>query len=199
MGIVFGDGGINNSWQLVITLNSEADAHYSFYVKSLIERLFEIKVTVRKRPSQKTLVLVSSSSNLVDFLVSKGAVRGNKIAQGIDIPAWINQDKGFEKMFLKGLMDTDGCLYVHRHIVSGKRYHNLGFCFTSYSKALIESFARILEAWDITPHISCGKRIYLYSARQVRRYLDICGTSNPRIANKYKEWTDSRKMVNISI
>ena len=198
MGIAFGDGGINNSWQLVISLNSEADLKYSFYVKSLLEQLFKIEVVIRKRPRKKVLVLVCSSTDLVDFLVSKGSVRGNKVAQQIDVPGWIGQNEDFGKMFVRGLVDTDGCLYIHDHVVSGKRYKNLGFCFVSHSEPLIRSVANILGMHGVVPHISYGKKIYLYSARQVEKYLDIFGTSNPRIWNKYQEWTNSRKVANIS-
>ena len=83
MGIVAGDGGINNLWQLVISLNSEADKEYAPYVVALLEELFEIDVVCRKRPKKKVLVLVCSSVTFVDFLVKKGAVRGNKVVQEI--------------------------------------------------------------------------------------------------------------------
>ncbi|PIU68772.1 hypothetical protein COS81_02745, partial [candidate division WWE3 bacterium CG06_land_8_20_14_3_00_42_16] len=59
-GIIFGDGGINNSWQLVISLNSNADLEYSYYVRKLLRKLFKIKVAIRKRPNQNTLVVVCS-------------------------------------------------------------------------------------------------------------------------------------------
>ena len=36
MGIIFGDGGINNDWQLVISLNSLTDREYSDYILKLI-------------------------------------------------------------------------------------------------------------------------------------------------------------------
>ena len=90
MGIVFGDGGIDNPWQLVISLNSNSDIEYSRYIVALLTKLFGVKVAVRKRPNQNTLVLVCSSMNLLDFLISKGAVRGNKILHQIDIPDWIS-------------------------------------------------------------------------------------------------------------
>jgi len=86
LGIALGDGGINNDWQLVISLNSSLDLEYSQYVSNLLRELFDIDVAVRKRPNQDTLVLVCSSSNLVDFLISKGAVKGNKIKQEINVP-----------------------------------------------------------------------------------------------------------------
>lgn len=117
MGIVFGDGGINNDWQLVITLNSKADREYSIYVIKLAKKLFNIDAAPQKRPGQKTLALRFSSMNLLDFLVKMGAVRGNKIKQNFDIPQWIYEKKIFTRAFIRGLVDTDGCLYTHNHKV----------------------------------------------------------------------------------
>ncbi len=189
MGIELGDGGINNKWQLVITLNSIADLVYSTYVKTILEQLFAVEVAVRKRKGKNALVLVCSSTSLVDFLVIKGAVRGNKIAQQIDIPAWISGKDEYEKNFVRGLVDTDGCLYVHRHTVAGSEYGNIGFCFSSYSPPLIRSVGAILKKFGITPHIMANEtKIYLYSKKAVVDYLRIFGSSNPRILDKFEQW-----------
>ncbi|MFH1088756.1 MAG: LAGLIDADG family homing endonuclease [Patescibacteria group bacterium] len=190
-GIIFGDGGINNDWQLVITLNSNSDLKYSQHVDKLLRRLFKIDVHIRKRPSSNALVLVSSGSNLVDFLVNKGAVRGDKIVQQIDIPNWIDNNPKYQKAFVRGCVDTDGCLFVHHHTVKNRLYHNVGFCFTNSSEKLIISVAEILKEFGINPHITDeGRRIYLYSVKSVTSYLDVFGSSNPRILNKYLEWLD---------
>src|SRR5665811_87527 len=42
IGIMLGDGGINNPWQANITMNSVADAKYAIYVEKLIQKLFGI-------------------------------------------------------------------------------------------------------------------------------------------------------------
>src|SRR6185437_15520670 len=89
LGIVIGDGGINNGWQVVISLNALKDASYAEYVSQVIKKLFNLTPAIRKRPNQNTLVVVATSTSLVDFLISKGAVRGNKIAQQITAPQWI--------------------------------------------------------------------------------------------------------------
>lgn len=189
LGIFFGDGGVSNKWQIIISLNSIADLEYSNYVSRLIEQLFHLKPSIRKRPNQNTLVIVCSSTNLLEFLVSKGVVRGNKVLQEFDIPEWIKTAPEFKKSFIRGLVDTDGCLYIHKHKVSGKEYNNLGLCFTSYSKKLLNSVASIFEEFDITPHISNQNRsIYLYSYKSVLKYLNTFGSSNPRILRKYDQW-----------
>lgn len=188
-GIIFGDGGINNNWQIVISLNSDLDLEYSRHVTRILKKLFKIRIYTRKRPNQNTLVLVCSSTNLVDFLVKKGAVRGNKVAQQIDVPKWISNNPEYEKLFVRGLVDTDGCLFIHKHNIKNKTYNNIGFCFTNHSKKLVISIAKILDKFGIKPNITDkGRRIYLYSSKKVKSYLNIFSSSNIRIYGKYIEW-----------
>ncbi len=189
MGIVFGDGGINNDWQLTITLNSEVDREYSYHVLQLAKELFDINVAVQKRKRCKALVLRFSSMNLLDFLFKMGAVKGNKIKQRFDIPAWVYEKESYTRSFIRGLIDTDGCLYIHKHKVGGADYCNIGFCFSSYSENLMRSVASIFESRGIKPHLARdSKMLYLYSVSAIRSYLDIFKTSNPRIKGKYLAW-----------
>jgi hypothetical protein len=81
-GIMMGDGGIGNPWQATITLNSVADLKYSVFVMTLGEKLFGVNPKVRKRKNQQALSITFSSISLIDFLVSEGLLRGDKIRGG---------------------------------------------------------------------------------------------------------------------
>lgn len=188
MGIEFGDGGIGNPWQMIITLNADKDGEYGLYIKKMIHRLFGIEAVFRKR-GERTLQIVSTSTSLVDFLVSRGAVRGNKIKKNFDIPNWILASTDYEKAFVRGLVDTDGGLYIHRHVVRGANYKNIGFCFTSYSRNLLYSVSDIFRKFGIEPHIAAkGSQINLYGQSSISKYLSIFNSNNPRITNLFKEW-----------
>ncbi|MFA5023505.1 MAG: LAGLIDADG family homing endonuclease [Patescibacteria group bacterium] len=192
MGIEFGDGGIGNSWQMVVTLNAEKDAEYALYVEKIMYNLFGVKIRFRKR-GKRTLQIISSSTSLVDFLVKKGAARGNKVKQNFDIPSWVRKNKNYEKAFVRGLVDTDGGLYVHRHVIKGINYRNIGFCFTSFSRNLLYSVSDIFRKFGVEPHIAArGSRICLYSESAIKKYLRIFGSNNPRVINLYKNWRDAR-------
>jgi hypothetical protein len=192
-GILFGDGGIGNKWQFVISLNSEADLEYSEYVVKLIKFLFKIDVAVRKRPGQKCLLVVVSSISLIDFLLSKGAVYGNKVAKGFDIPKWILKNRDYHRCFVRGLMDTDGGFYTHSHRVGNRDYVNMGFCFASFSLNMTASVAQIFRKYDINPHIERnGTRICLYSIKAMSEYLRVFGSSNPRLYKKFEQWRGVR-------
>ncbi len=87
LGIIFGDGAIGNPWQVVISLNSISDREYASYVIRLFNDLFGITCAMRKRPNQNTLVIVCSSTTIVDYLIEKGTARGNKLKQNLGIPS----------------------------------------------------------------------------------------------------------------
>lgn len=188
-GIMMGDGGINNPWQATITLNAIKDAFYAKYVIDLCRKLFGVAPAVRKRKEKKALVISLASTSVVDFLVEQGLSRGNKLKNGLRIPGWILKKPLYRKACVRGLVDTDGCLFIHKHVVSGKIYKNIGLCFTSYSPELIYQVMNIFEEFKIMSHISKrGQDICLYRADAVARYLKVFGTSNDRIASVYKKW-----------
>lgn len=193
MGIIAGDGGINNDWQLVISLNFIKDFDYSFYIINLLEKLFKIKSARRKRPNQNTLVVVCSSTSLVEFLIKKGAVKGNKIRGKIDIPLWIQYNHDYLKHFVRGVIDTDGCIYVHKHKLKGIFYKNIGLCFTNLSLNLILSVSKALSLLEIKHSITDKeRRIYIYGLENVTKYLSIVGSSNPRLEKVFYNWKGAR-------
>ncbi len=192
-GIMIGDGGINNPWQVTITLNSIKDKEYSNFIKSLCFELFGIYPAIRKRPGKNTLVISLASISVVEFLIEKDLPRGNKLKNGLKIPDWILFKKSYQIACVRGLVDTDGCLFIHQHIVKGKAYKNLGLCFTNHSPGIIKSVAAILKELGISGHISKrGSNVYLYRESDIVKYLKIVGTSNDRISSLYNEWRDAR-------
>lgn len=192
-GIMLGDGGINNSWQANITLNAIKDRDYAIYASELCHKLFGIIPPTRKRKGKQAIVISLASTTVVDFLVEHGLPRGNKLKGGLHIPQWVLCNKKYRVACVRGLVDTDGCIFVHKHNVAGKEYQNIGLCFASYSQELLVQVATILEEFLIIPHISGqGRNIYLYSESMVVRYLKIFGSSNTRILSVYNQWRDAR-------
>ncbi|MBA3788767.1 hypothetical protein H0X32_00010 [Patescibacteria group bacterium] len=134
-----------------------------------------------------------SSITLVDFLVANGLPRGHKLKNGLKIPEWILKNFDYRIACVRGLIDTDGCLFVHKHTVSSKEYKNIGLCFSSYSSILLIQVGNIFEEFGIIPHISTdGRMIYLYKASAVAKYLEVFGTSNERISSVYERWRGAR-------
>lgn len=192
-GIMMGDGGINNAWQANVSMNSIKDADYAIYISNLCQKLFGIVPALRKRKETNTLVVSLASTSVVDFLVEEGLPRGHKLNNGLKIPKWILKKPVYRKVCVRGLVDTDGCMFIHTHRVAGKIYKNIGLCFTSHSPELVFQVAKIFGEFGIMPHISGGGRdIYLYRADAVAKYLKVFGSSNWRIMSVYEKWRDAR-------
>jgi intein/homing endonuclease len=193
MGIMLGDGGINNAWQATITMNALKDVEYAHYLVGLVKDLFGIVPAVRKRKTSQALVISIASTTVVDFLVREGLPRGNKLKNGVAVPSWILHNPLYRARCVRGLIDTDGCLFVHTHSVSKKRYFNIGLCFSSASPVLIKQVADAFGKVQIIPHIDKrGRNIYLYREDAVRQYLKRFGTSNERISSVYRYWKRAR-------
>ncbi|MFZ2886216.1 MAG: LAGLIDADG family homing endonuclease [Minisyncoccia bacterium] len=188
-GIMIGDGGINNPWQANITLNTDADASYIPFVRALIIDLFRVAPRVMRRKNQKATVLSLASTSVVDFLVEKGLVRGNKLVHGLLIPSWILAQNTYKMACVRGLMDTDGCLVLHKHKIRNRVYSNIYLSFSSRSHGLLEQVAEILLDSGLEPHIAGnGREVWLYSRKDVEKYLDKIGSSNERLLSIYRAW-----------
>jgi len=199
-GIILGDGGISN-YQLRIYFNRESDRVFAGYVNNLFKKLFGEAGLLYDYPEHGVLVLNISGVSLIEELSSWGLYKGNKIERQIDFPFWINKSNRYKKLCVRGLIDTDGCLYFHHHWISSRgrnyNYRNLGLCFTSASKKLIKSVSKTLNEFDIKHSInSKGDRIYIYSLEMVKRYINFFGSSNPRITDKLEYHLSCKKRLN---
>lgn len=182
-GIILGDGGINNDCQVVITLNKENDKKYIKFVSKLIEKLFGLspKIYKYRSPACKKVVGVTiNSTAVVEFLLRRGLKKGSKVRQQIGVPNWIKNNTEFSRSCLRGLIDTDGGVYYHKHSSNGYRCFNIGLCFTNKSFPLLEFVKDALSVFKFSPRFSSSKNnIYLYRETEVLRYVQEIGFSNP--------------------
>lgn len=188
VGIMLGDGGITKE-QATVTLNSEADKQYIEYVISLGRKLFRNKPAIVKKKDCKATDLRYSGIKLVNFLISIGLKRGNKVKQQVEVPDWVQKSDSYKIACLKGLMDTDGCVAVSTHKVGLKRYVYYNPCFANRSKPLLSFVAETLRDQGLNPSVT-GERIWLYNKAEIRAYFDIIGSSNARLL-KFKETSPS--------
>lgn len=184
VGIVLGDRGLTDR-QLTIAFNY-LDSRYAAYVKRLGEKLFGITPGKAVVPKDHVFYLVFSSTALIDAVESVGLRRGNKVKNQVDIPKWIWRRREYQAACLRGLMDTDGCVYRHRYLVNGKRYIYTKLCFTNYSRPLLLSAKKLFEGFKMYPTLhKDGHRLYLHNNCGVKRYLKTIGTRNPRYLERF--------------
>ena len=181
VGIMLGDGGLTPR-QVHVAMHRVVDQEYAFYVKGLIENLFKVPVKTSERVNIQLIQLVVSRTGLVEFCRDVLGLRvGHKLNQGIDIPAWIKSNSEFLKGCIRGLVDTDGCVFHERHKIRGKAYSYPRLNFVTYSPVLAQSFFEGLKQLGMNPRIRRrGKAIQLESREEIRQYFDVVGSHNPK-------------------
>lgn len=153
------------------------------YVKPIIERLFDINVSVRYFKNQKAIYIESHSRKLVSFLEKKEFPPGNKINNKLRIPNWVKQNKDYLRACLRGLYDTDGSVYK----ITNQNSHQ--FCFTNYNQGLLNDVRNGLLSLGINcSRISKEKDIYITKKEELRKFLKLIGFTNDRHLKKVRVW-----------
>lgn len=187
IGIMLGDGGISEH-QMTVTLHRVTDREYSLFVRKLIKKLFGIKAGIYCDKQFLADSIVISRTNLVKYCIEKlGLKKGNKVRQQVDIPNWIKENDEYSVACLRGLIDTDGCVILHKYLSKGKMYCYKKISFTNRSKSLLLSVSTVLLGIGIRHRITKnGWDIRIEAREEVEKYFQTVGTSNPKHWKRYK-------------
>lgn len=189
VGIMMGDGGITNN-QVTITLSRKTDKPYSIFVKNLIKKLFKIEPSIYLRKGESVINIVISRRHLVYFCKSIGLKIGNKLKQNLDIPEWIKGNRSFEISCIRGLVDTDGCIFNECHKIKGKKYCYPRLSFTSYSKQLCLSVFKIFKKLGFVPKIRIKRNVQLENRKDIMRYFYLIDTHNSHHRKRSKSFME---------
>ena len=186
-GVLLGDGCIPGNHQVTVTFDSRYDRQYAFYIGALFRKLFILDYRIFDRKDSNGRVLLVNSSNLVDFLIKNGLKSGNKVKNQVEVPSWICNRSKYEVACLRGLMDTDGGLYIHNYFSGGKNYKYLKICFTNHSKPLLNFVFKILRKLDYKSYL-IGHHVSIHSSSDVKRYVTEIGFNNPKHRIKFNKF-----------
>jgi intein/homing endonuclease len=187
VGIMLGDGGMSEH-QMTVTLHRVTDKAYSLYVRRLIKKLFGLKAGIYCDRQFLADSIVISRTNLVKYSMERlGLKKGNKVRQQVDIPLWVKGNERYRVACLRGLVDTDGCVILHKYLSKGKAYCYKKIGFTSRSYPLLSSVSTILLGIGIRHRImKNGWDIRIEAREEVEKYFRVVGTSNPKHWKRYK-------------
>lgn len=187
IGVMIGDGSIRNDYQIAIAFNGREDQDYAVYIQYMIKKLFDVTSSIKKNDLSAEIVV--SGKSLVEFLAKIGLSKGNKVVNQIRVPNWIFERKEYQTACLRGLFDTDGCVYQHNYVVENKRYKYVKMCFRNYSLPVLISFKDMLVNLGFHPVTDIRqKSVYLHTSFEVNKYFLEIGTSNLRYFNRYREF-----------
>lgn len=188
VGIMLGDGYIGKE-QIEITLNSIVEVKYSQFVSNLCGELFGSYPKITKKKDCNAFSIGCYGVNLIKYLTKLGLKTGNKVKQQVGVPLWIMSNREFSKMCCRGLIDTDGCIAIHRYYVGKKRYFYKKLIFTNHSIPLAEFVYNTLTRNGMNPKMFSAlekRRVWLYNSSEVQKYLNLIGTNNEKLL-RFKE------------
>lgn len=197
IGAVLGDGGTTR-FQITIATNAVTDAAYASYLSTLCMYLFGIRATVKNR-ERHTTTITASSAALVEYCRSLGVPMGDKIRQRVDIPMWITRNPKYLRACVRGLVDTDGCVYLDRHRYRNRVYRHMGIGFTSASPPLLRSVIRAFRGWHLHPTQNSVKHMLLRREADVIRYFAEVGTSNSKHRERFERFLAIRQRAKSTI
>src|SRR3989344_448488 len=203
LGTCFGDGCLSVSekkhdYCLYITGHTVDDEFYmKTYLPQIIKNLFGIECKLRKQKGN-TLILYTRSKELVKFLNKEGMQIGRK--NDLNIPEWIKSKPSLMTAFLRGFVDTDGCLTFKKRYKESHYYPTISV--SSINNNIILDLHRFLndsgfkvgkivksmdsvKGYDkLYPHF----RIYLYGEKNLEKWIGLIGFSNMKHMSKYLTW-----------
>ncbi|MBI1969922.1 hypothetical protein HYS48_04475 [Candidatus Woesearchaeota archaeon] len=191
IGAFIGDGYLTryrNIYTMGISGNRNLDENYlKKYMQSLIKRNFPFTTPrLYYRKDENTLVLKVYSKQLYYFLKKIGFNAGKK-AHSIMIPQEIVNNKEFMRAAIKGIFDTDGCIFFDQRKTYHRPYPRITLQMASIP--LIMQLETFLSK-DFTLYVDKsnrdGKRntIEIYGHKQLETFLKQIGLSNKRHLDK---------------
>ena len=129
------------------------------------------------------MLIIVHSKRLVDFFISLGIKSGNKIKNKISIPKWIFENKDYLKACVRGLIDTDGCIYT----LKPKYPHYYQLSFKNYNTRLLKDVRKaFIQLGYPISKISGGIQIYLTQQEALRKFYKDVGFSNIKHQKRYR-------------
>lgn len=170
VGVALGDGNLSNPNGRAVRLRITCCARYPGIRDEIITalRILFSKNKVSVVPRRKTFYDISVYSNKLSLYLPWESGKGSKIEQGATVPGWIFTRPVFIKECLRGLIQTDGSIYIDR----GYKMIN----FTNSCKSLIEDVLRMFNNLGFAPSIGTAdtKRRTKYTLRVARDVERLC-------------------------
>lgn len=198
-GIHIGDGSMNcykskgkTYWGYVHSTHAISDKEHSDYVRKLMKRLYNLDPY--ERVCNNCRMLTYTRKSLILFKEKMGLPMGKK--SDIGIPGWILKEDQFKRKCLRGIFDTDGTIRF-RKCKTLSDYPEVKI--TNKSKILMEQITDILNEINISYNIFREKGgkprkpfdiwyVTICGRKQVPKFFDVIGSSNPKHLNKYNSW-----------
>jgi len=182
IGIMLGDGNIyKNSVRIMM---DKREIHYKEYIKKLCYKLFKLTFNEYGPRTNNQFRLYKDSKKLTELLLRYGLKRGNKIKNQVGIPDWISRDELFSARCIRGLVDTDGCVFWN------KRDKRMYITFSNGSSKILTDFKTITSKLGLNFAKSGLNHLCLYRRSYIERYIKQVGFSNGKHVDKINYYSN---------
>lgn len=201
VGAIIGDGCIDgftkpsglSNYHISITGDSNLDKDYlTEYFPNLVKKMFNVKANPSFRKTQTGLILNIYSKMIFYLVTGRLGMPIGKKTLTIRIPEVImNSEKQFLYSTIRGIADTDGCVYLDKRKAYKKPYARIHI--VTCSKPLFEQLKEILgEEFSLYVRESMAKvnmryDIVIYGNKQLEKWMKLIGFSNERHLKKVRK------------
>jgi hypothetical protein len=105
-------------------------------------------------------------------------------ARQAGIPEWVFEDIAYIRACARGLMDTDGSVFLHRQRYKQREYRFLEIHFSNHFQPLLAGMERLLSCLQFAPKRD-DRGVTLYRQEEIKRYFEVVGTHNPYHQERY--------------
>ena len=164
IGIMLGDGNLNRN--RVRVCFDKRNIRYMQYVKYLFKGVFgvDLREEIIKKTNQAYLYCYNKF--LMLELINLGLKKGDKIKNKLTIPDWIKENEEYSASCIKGLIDTDGCIYF------SKRDKQTYIKFTNFNLILLKDFKILTDKLNYRFAKANKNNFCLYRKEEVARFIN---------------------------
>jgi DNA-binding transcriptional regulator WhiA len=163
IGVSLGDGNLSNPNGRTIRLRITCDNKYPEIKREIIESLQTLLPNNRVSlvsSDKDTYCNISVYSNKLKDMIPWSVGKGSKFEQQATVPDWIKADEKLTCHCLRGLIQTDGSIYLDR----GYRMIN----FTNNIQPLAHDVKNMMEALGYKPKLYKAKQKSIHHKYTVR-------------------------------
>jgi len=146
VGVALGDGNLSNPNGRATRLRITCDLKYPKLIEKIqksVRTLFpDSKVSLVK--ANGNYLNISCYSNHWEKILGWYSSKGSKLIQNVSIPSWIKKNKIYKINCLRGLIETDGSIYLDRGYKT--------VMFTSAIPNLSKDVYEIMLSLNFKPH-----------------------------------------------
>lgn len=194
-GILIGDGCVSKfrsqgrlHYAIRVDGNSLTDIeYYNNHLKPLTERVVNRTVNVKFRKVGNCIFIMFEYKDFAVFLNSRLGFPFGKKGE-ISISSEFIKNQKYLIAILRGLFDTDGCLYFTKNN-SENRYYPI-IELSTHSSALINQLYQVFTDLKFRVKISHFKdSVKLHGKDNLIKFMQSIGSSHPDKVSKFDYWT----------